>query len=1123
MHYFRSIGLLQVVILIVVGLLSCSKKGDIRILIFSKTAVYSGKTSMYRHESIETGVAAVKKICTENGYSVEATEDASYFNEENLQKYSAVIFLNTTGNVLDHYQQADFERYIQAGGGFVGIHSAADTEHDWKWFHELVGGTFQNHPAICKADLKVKDKSHPSTSMLPDTWERTDEWYNYKSFYSGIKPLLHLDESSYEGGTHGNDHPIAWFHEYDGGRAFYTGGGHTKASFSEPLFLQHLLGGIRYAIGKNQLDYSNVSNKRVPKENRFAKTVLAQNLEEPMELDVFDDGSILFIERKGNLMLFDPKADSLKTITKFPVYTKHEDGLLGLAIDPEYHENKWIYLFYSPIGKEAVQHVSRFVFDKDSLYYDTEKILLKIPVQRDECCHSAGALEFGPDGNLFISVGDDTNPFASDGFAPIDERKGRSAWDAQKSSANTNDLRGKILRIKPRPDGTYTIPEGNLFPEGTPKTRPEIYVMGCRNPFRFDIDNKTKYLYWGDVGPDAGKDGDHRGPKGIDEINQARGPGFWGWPYFRGKDMVYYDYDFSTEASGPLFNPQNPLNDSPNNTGLEVLPPFQPSIIWYSYDKSEAFPWIGVGGKNPMAGPVYYADEYKGKNKFPDYFDGKLFIYEWMRHWIYVVKFDSMGMIEKIDPFMQEEEFSRPMDMVFGRDGKLYLLEYGNQWYARNLDARLSRIDYITGNRSPVANIKANKTIGSAPLTVIFSAEDSYDLDEDKLRYEWKFTGDQVQDRTAYPRFTFEKPGIYQVQLKVRDPSGESSTAKLEIQVGNEPPEVRWELAGNHTFYWDNRNIRYKVNVEDYEDGNLESGIDPADIQVTFDYLPEGYDITAVAQGHQTADQTAAKPRGLQLIESSDCKSCHAQDKKINGPSYQQIASRYQKDDLAVSKLSKRVLEGSSGNWGTTAMVAHPQLTKDQATEIVLYILSLGSRKQIQSDHPPSGEYMMNAHRGDEKKGRYLLMASYTDNGNGNIKPITQQEQLYLRYHRINAEEHDEGPLGTEFGDGVLREIFHDDYLVYNNIDLTDINEITLKCAFRADREIGGNIEIRLDSVDGMRLGEANFTSSGEKSIIISPTKNIHNIYLVFKSTGDRNKQIVMLDWIEFRSEKVRL
>ncbi len=793
--------------------------------------------------------------------------------------------------------------------------------------------------------------------------------------------------------------------------------------------------------------------------------------------------------------------------------------MLGLAIDADYSQNKWIYLFYSPIGATPVQHVSRFVFDRDSLFYETEKVILQIPVQRDECCHSAGALEFGPDGNLFISVGDNTNPFDSDGFAPIDERKGRSAWDAQKSSANTNDLRGKILRITPQPDGTYTIPNGNLFPEGTPKTRPEIYVMGCRNPFRFDIDNKTNYLYWGDVGPDAGKDDENRGPKGFDEINQARVPGFWGWPYFRGNDKVYLDYDFAKKEPGPLFNPQKPINDSPNNMGLTELPPFQSSIIWYSYDKSEEFPWVGVGGKTPLAGPIYYSDEYESEVKFPDYFNGKLFIYEWMRHWIYVVKFDSLGMIEKIDPFMQNEKFSRPMDMVFGKDGKLYMLEYGTQWFARNQDARLTRIDYIKGNRSPVAKITADKMVGAAPLTVIFSAEESYDLDGDQLKYEWSFTDGTVQNRTLFPSYTFEKPGIYQVHLKVTDLKGETSTAEEEIQVGNESPLVKWEIAGNQTFYWDNRKIEYHVKVKDKEDESLAEGINPKAIKVSFDYLPEGYDITTIAQGHQTAaDQEQKKPIGLKLIEGSDCKSCHTLDKKINGPSFYQIASRYRNNEFAARDLSKRVIEGSSGIWGNTAMAAHPQLAAEQTMEMVLYILSLSGKKQTDSDYPPSGEYIAKTHIGEENKGKYLLMASYTDNGNGAIKPITQQGQLFLRYHRINAEEFDEGSSNFEKREGVVREIFNSDYLVFNNIDLTDIREISLKCALRSDHEVGGKVEIRLDNPDGELIGQTEFTETGAKTIQILTQNSVHNIYLVFKSTSDPNKQIVVFDWITFNN-----
>jgi len=210
---------------------------------------------------------------------------------------------------------------------------------------------------------------------------------------------------------------------------------------------------------------SNQNGSDAPAENHFKQTVFVQGMDEPMELDLLDDGRILYIERPGSIKIVDPDAGTVTFVDSLDVFHQLEDGLLGLAVDPDYTNNHWIYLFYSPPGDEAKQHVSRFVLQGDSL--SAETIVLVIHNQRDECCHAAGSLEFGPDGNLFIAVGDNTNPFASDGFNPIDEQPGRSPWDAQKSAANPNDLRGKILRIKPESDGTYSIPEGNLFPEGT--------------------------------------------------------------------------------------------------------------------------------------------------------------------------------------------------------------------------------------------------------------------------------------------------------------------------------------------------------------------------------------------------------------------------------------------------------------------------------------------------------------------------------------------------------------------------------------------------------------------------------------------------------------------------------
>ena len=221
---------------------------DRRVLVFSKTAGF-------RHDSIPEGVATVRQLGETDGFTVDATQDAGAFTARNLRRYDAVVFLSTTGDVLDPAQQRAFEDYIHRGGGYVGIHAAADTEYDWAFYGGLAGAYFQSHPAIQPATVRVEDRAHPATSGLSRTWERTDEWYNYRSNpRERAHVLASLDESSYTGGTMHGDHPIAWCQTYQGGRAFYTGGGHTKESFAEPAFRRHLAGGIRYAIGDVQAD-----------------------------------------------------------------------------------------------------------------------------------------------------------------------------------------------------------------------------------------------------------------------------------------------------------------------------------------------------------------------------------------------------------------------------------------------------------------------------------------------------------------------------------------------------------------------------------------------------------------------------------------------------------------------------------------------------------------------------------------------------------------------------------------------------------------------------------------------------------------------------------------------------
>lgn len=213
------------------------------VLVFSKTAGF-------RHDSIPNGIAMIRQLGTTNHFTVNASEDSSLFTDSNLANYRAIIFLNTTGDIFDDNQKAAFQRYIETGGGFVGIHSASDTEHSWPWYGGLVGAFFQSHPAIQTATIKVEDTKNPSTSFLGSTWQRTDEWYNFASNPRGkVHVLLTLDESTYSGGSMGADHPLAWCQVYQGGRSWYTENGHTQATYAEMLYQQHVLAGIQYAAG----------------------------------------------------------------------------------------------------------------------------------------------------------------------------------------------------------------------------------------------------------------------------------------------------------------------------------------------------------------------------------------------------------------------------------------------------------------------------------------------------------------------------------------------------------------------------------------------------------------------------------------------------------------------------------------------------------------------------------------------------------------------------------------------------------------------------------------------------------------------------------------------------------
>ena len=1115
-----------VLLLVLVGavLSSCSKKreGKPKVLVFSKTAGYY-------HESIPQGIAAIQKLGAENGFDVDTTKNAELINEENLAQYATVIFLSTTGDVLNHYQEADFERYVQSGGGFLGIHAAADTEYDWGWYGRLVGGYFSDHPGIKDPHPNVQPgkvtktgEKHPSTETLPDSWTRTDEWYSYKKVNPNTKKLLLLDEASYKGGLDMGEHPIAWYHDFDGGRAFYTGGGHTNESYEEADFLKHLLAGIQYTIGENlELDYDDAKSQRTPEENRFTKTVLSMGqFTEPTEMTILPNLDILVAQRRGEILQYNQATGELKEIIKLDVYWKTdvkgvnaEEGLMGIQKDPDYATNNWVYAFYAPTGDKEINRLSRFKYKDGKWDMASEQIILDVYSQRNICCHTGGSIAFDKDGNLFLSTGDNSTPFNQpgsrftlNGYAPVDSREGNKQWDARRSSGNANDLRGKILRIKVAEDGTYTIPEGNLYPKGTEGTRPEIYAQGLRNPYRISVDQKNSFLYWGEVGPDANNDSlAIKGPRGYDEVNQARKAGHFGWPYIIGNNFAYTEFNYETGQPGPSFDIAGPTNNSPNNTGLKKLPASEPAFIWYPYAASPDFPQLGTGGRNAMAGPVYYADQYPKDSRMPEYYNGKLFIYDWIRGWIKVVTMQENGDYDKMEPFMGGTKFNALMDMEMGPDGKIYILEYGNGWFAKNPDAGLFRIDYNGGNRPPVVTeVKVDKTSGKSPLQVTLTASAS-DPENDAITYTWDL-GAGVTKTTTEPTLThsFTATGEFEIQVTAADPAGLTGKGPLvAVYSGNVAPQVSISVVGNQSFYFPGKKVNYTVAVSDED--HPEAASDMSSLYVAADYL-QGIDQAEADMGHKIMSEAMT---GKALVQSLTCKTCHNETEKSIGPAYADVAKKYRERnrDYLVNKIKN----GGGGVWGETAMPANPDLKNSEVNALVTYILSL--RQESKPSLGAKGSLDPTLGNPASPTGSLVISATYTDKGGTNIKPLTGSSSLVLSPNSVDLAQ-----AGTFTG--YAKMVFDGKTLLtipnttgsfaLQGIDITGIGSITLMTASQEPIKSPIDFEIRLDSPTGEVVGRGTHAPSAGMKLPNMPIL-MHQGNVALSAAGDGKKHTLYI------------
>ncbi len=875
------------------------------------------------------------------------------------------------------------------------------------------------------------------------------------------------------------------------------------------------------SLESNRNLQSTADNREGPDSTRFTHMKLMSGFDEPMQMAILPNYDIVIVERKGAVRYFSNSTKELSTIAQFNVFSGIEDGLLGVAADPGYKKNNWIYFYYAVAGDKNVSQLVRYELTDGKLLQSSKKILLDVPTQRTYCCHSAGHITFGSDGLLYLAIGDNTNAEEIEGHNPTDERPGRELSDDQGTTVNSNDLRGKILRIRPEPDGTYSIPEGNLFPRDGSAGRPEIFAMGLRNPFRVSVDPKTQYVYWGDVGPDT-QIKTEDGKLSYDEINQARKPGFFGYPYFLGDNVAFPDYDFATKKEGPGKDPLRPYNDSPNNTGIKILPPAQPAFIWYGKGPSKKWPLLGSGGASAMAGPVYYSDLYpNAPYKLPEHYNGKLFIYDWIRKWIIAVEMDAKGDYIAMERFLPQLRVVAPIDMQIAPDGAIYLLAYGTNWFARNTDSGIIRVEYSEGNRKPVASIKIDKTIGAAPLSVFLSAADSRDYDQgDVLSYKWKIGNTILSGKET--RYTFNKPGNYNAVLTVSDQKGAQGTASVQLKVGNTPPVVKIETTGNRSFYWDNATLNYRIRITDKEDLKINT----KNIKANFTYLPFGKDLAAALSGGVESDPYFSGT--TQLYASLDCKSCHSPATKSIGPSLKDISLRYEGQDKAAGILARKIITGGSGNWGSYPMPPHANLSEKDSKEIAEYILSFGKKK---ATTPLSGNILLTQHTGKGGEGAYILQASYTDNGANTIEPLNTRDQIVLRNPLTQLEDYHQGNVGVVIATrntgfvSYIANITNGKFTSYKDIDLNLVKSIRFRVQ---EQGAGGTIEVRQGAKNGPLVGALEIAPGQaaqnkiwtEVSLPVNPdgiTTGLRELFLVFRNDQAKGP-LFHIDWIKFEN-----
>ena len=787
--------------------------------------------------------AALEQLGAQHQFTVDSSSNPVSLEASSLQNAQVLLFLNRNGAGLNATQRDDIENFIGAGGGFLAIHDGLLPEANWIRFDSIIGATVGNMLPSQQMTVLNPDKTHAATRELPFRYDWTSPWYDFVEGPRGNAHIL-LSVRKLPGSSFRGEHPVSWAKLFGRGRVFATTLGASAADFSDGYFQEHLLGAIEWCGGAMDGDV------RVTDDAAFDLAILADNIEACMAIDIADDGRIFYVEKKGRIFRWDPVSQSSKKLldwsntgTQHNVYFPFENGLFGMALDPDFPQKPYIYIHYSftgsdPWGPGTGQHrVSRLELIGDSIDESSEEVFLEYDFDRDAQIHSGGCLAFDNGGNLLIATGDNTSygvGATKNPYNPADPRPGNAIYDAQRTSANTADFRGKILRIRPSAHigGGYSLPAGNLFADSD-STFGEIYLMGVRNPFKFCVDPATGWLAWGDVGPDAVADDSLRGPMGKDEYNLAKRAGNYGWPYMLGDNRPYREYDYDAMTSGNWFDPNNLQNNSPNSDGIIDLPPAQPAMLWEDKNLfTPEWPEFGKGNITAMAGAFYrYDSTIADPNKLPEYYDRTLFVMDWTRDWIKAVCLDSAGNVVKISPFLDSVTVIGPMDMKIGPDGAIYLMEWRTDKWG-GLTSRIVRLRYAPDGRSPIAIIDADRNNGLATLVVNFDGNKSFDPDNQPLSYRWDFgdgspvaTGPQVSHN-------YRNPGVYSAKLEVENSNGKTGSAQLTITAGNNRPEVDIAFPVNGGVFGWGETIDFKYSISDDQDGNTGDGsIDCSDAE----------------------------------------------------------------------------------------------------------------------------------------------------------------------------------------------------------------------------------------------------------------------------------------------------